>query len=103
MHSLHGTTEGDGGWLLRIRPSSRTGRLSAREHEIALHLAQGLGYREVAQCTGLAPATVRNHLRGIHAKLDIGNRAALVTAMRGRPARSNAAMLRSATPWAAGT
>lgn len=79
-HSLHGAEDG-GGWLLRIRPASRTDRLSAREREIARHFAGGLGYKAVAQRTGLAPTTVRNHLRNVYAKLEIGNRAALVAAM----------------------
>lgn len=81
-HSLHALPDGDGSWLLRIRATSRADRLSAREREIARHFAEGMGYKEVAQRTGLAPATVRNHLRNVYAKLGVDNRATLVAAMQ---------------------
>ena len=69
------------GWLLRIRPQQRADRLSAREREIAGHFADGQNYKAIAQRVGLAPATVRNHLRNIYAKLDIQHRVELIAAM----------------------
>lgn len=69
------------GWLLRIRRMNRIDQLSKREREIAHSFAGGANYKEIARLVGLAPATVRNHLRNIYAKLDIQNRVELIAAI----------------------
>jgi DNA-binding CsgD family transcriptional regulator len=53
------------------------GRLSARETEVAEHVAQGLSNAEVAQRLHLSVRTVENHLRSIYGKLEVRNRTAL--------------------------
>lgn len=74
----------DGGEVvfLRARKKSRVDELSARERDVAHQFALGKSYKEIARLVGIAPATVRHHLSGIYAKLDIHNKAQLVAAMR---------------------
>ena len=79
-HGLHALPEAPG-WLLRLHPASRIDRLSLREREIAGHFADGGNYKAIAQRVGLAPATVRNHLRNVYAKLEIQNRVELIDAL----------------------
>jgi DNA-binding CsgD family transcriptional regulator len=77
-HSLHGQPEPHGGYVLRIRTTSTLDRLTAREREIASLFARGQSYKAIAETLELAPATVRNHLQRLYAKLEIGTRAELV-------------------------
>jgi DNA-binding NarL/FixJ family response regulator len=58
-------------------PGTELGRLSARETEVAEHVAQGLSNAEVAQRLHLSVRTVENHLRSIYGKLEVRNRTAL--------------------------
>jgi DNA-binding CsgD family transcriptional regulator len=76
-HTLYGKEEATGGWLLRLRPQSAVDRLSAREREVAQLFANGSTYKAIAQKLSLAPATVRNHLQNVYAKLDVTERDAL--------------------------
>ncbi|MDP4028246.1 MAG: response regulator transcription factor [Gallionella sp.] len=66
-------------FLLKARPRMAVDGLSRRELEIARHFADGLTNKEIARETGLAPATVRNHLSSIYLKLGVDNKAELAT------------------------
>jgi len=50
--------------------------------EVALLVAQGCTYKQVALRLHRAPATVRNHLQSIHNKLAVNNIAGLIEALR---------------------
>lgn len=52
------------------RRAPQLGRLTDREGEVLLLLERGLQAKEVAAELGIAPATVKWHVRGIFAKLD---------------------------------
>ncbi|MFW7348358.1 MAG: response regulator transcription factor [Pigmentiphaga sp.] len=64
--------------VMELSPRSPQDALSRRELEVAKCFAGGASYKEVAQSLGLAPATVRHHLRVIYGKLEISDKAALV-------------------------
>ena len=55
--------------------------LSHREREVAVRYAAGASYKEVAQGLGLAPATVRHHLRAVYEKVGVTNKATLVKSL----------------------
>lgn len=65
--------------LTRHGPSDR---LSRQERACAQAYAQGASHKEVARQLGLAPATVRHHLREAYAKLGVQDKAALAQVMR---------------------
>jgi DNA-binding NarL/FixJ family response regulator len=56
--------------------------LTAREREILDLLAQGLGYRQIAQRLFVTDKTVRNHVGSIFAKLQVHDRAAAIVRAR---------------------
>jgi DNA-binding NarL/FixJ family response regulator len=65
------------------RASSDSTRLSDREHEVLLLLADGLGAKEIGEKLYLSESTAKSHIAKIYQKLGATNRAqALVTAMR---------------------
>lgn len=65
------------------RMSGESTRLSEREHEILLHLADGLGTQQIAQRLHISESTTKSHIARIYQKLGATNRAqAVVTAMR---------------------
>jgi DNA-binding CsgD family transcriptional regulator len=69
-------------------------RLARREAEVAGLYARGSTHRQIAQQLGVARVTVRNTLQKVYAKLQVGNKAELVQALRRQPpatAVSNAA------------
>jgi len=45
--------------------------LSKREQEVAAAFSDGLSYKEIARDLGLAPTTVRSHLRTVYSKLGV--------------------------------
>ncbi|WP_329129503.1 LuxR C-terminal-related transcriptional regulator [Streptomyces caniferus] len=63
-------------------PSSVRSRLTARELEVALAAASGLGNKEIAGHLSIAVRTVGNHLQRVYSKLEIAHRTALRTALR---------------------
>lgn len=52
--------------------------LSTREHEVLQLTAEGLSTRLVAARLGIGESTVKSHLKGVYAKLDVSDRAAAV-------------------------
>jgi DNA-binding NarL/FixJ family response regulator len=65
------------------RGASESTRLSDREHEVLLLLADGLGSGAIGQELYMSESTVKSHIGRIYQKLGANNRAqALVTAMR---------------------
>jgi DNA-binding NarL/FixJ family response regulator len=65
------------------RATSESTRLSDREHEVLLLLADGLGAAEIGKKLYLSESTAKSHIAKIYQKLGAANRAqALVTAMR---------------------
>ena len=64
--------------LMEISPRSPMDLLSPREREVATRFAAGASYKEVALGLGLAPATVRHHLRTVYGKLGVADKTALV-------------------------
>lgn len=53
--------------------------LTRRELQIALLIGDGKGDKEIAQLLGISGYTVREHIRRIFAKLNVGRRAAIVS------------------------
>jgi DNA-binding NarL/FixJ family response regulator len=65
------------------RGAAESTRLSDREHQVLMLLAEGLGAGAIAQKLYLSESTAKSHIARIYQKLGANNRAqALVTAMR---------------------
>lgn len=65
------------------RGAAESTRLTDREHEVLLLLADGLGAAQIGQRLYLSESTAKSHIAKIYQKLGATNRAqALVTAMR---------------------
>jgi DNA-binding NarL/FixJ family response regulator len=65
------------------RVAGETTRLSDREHEVLVLLADGLGAQQIAGQLYMSESTAKSHIARIYQKLGASNRAqALVTAMR---------------------
>lgn len=65
------------------RVGHTTARLSDREHDVLLLLAEGLGTAAIAERLFMSESTAKSHIAHIYQKLGAANRAqALVTAMR---------------------
>ncbi len=65
------------------RTTGASARLSDREHDVLVLLADGLSAAEIAPRLHLSESTVKSHVARIYQKLGAANRAqALVTAMR---------------------
>jgi DNA-binding NarL/FixJ family response regulator len=61
--------------LLELKPRSPLESLTSRERTGVEAFAAGESYKEVARNLGMAPATVRHHLRSAYAKLNVTNKA----------------------------
>lgn len=67
----------------RVGTTTTTARLSDREHDVLLLLADGLGTAVIAERLYMSESTAKSHIAHIYQKLGAANRAqALVTAMR---------------------
>ena len=74
------------GAVMRRSDTSST-RLSDREMEVLVLLADGLGTSAIASRLYMSESTVKSHIAQIYTKMGASNRAqALVTAMRAGPA-----------------
>lgn len=67
--------------LIQVRGKLPVDDLSDREIQVARMMAGGLTYKEVAQKLGLAPATVRNHMSSIFAKLRVNKQSEMAAAL----------------------
>lgn len=63
--------------------SACTSALTPRERELVTHLVQGLCNQELAEALGVSVNTVKQHLKGIYAKLGVRTRAELVAQLLG--------------------
>jgi LuxR family maltose regulon positive regulatory protein len=69
------------GWRARYQPGNKSQRdaeresLSARERNIVDLIAQGLSNKEIARSLGIAPETVKSHVKSIFLKLAVDKRA----------------------------
>lgn len=71
------------GAMVRRASGGESTRLSDREHEVLMLLADGLGASEIGKKLYLSESTAKSHIARIYQKLGASNRAqALVTAMR---------------------
>lgn len=52
-------------------------KLTQRELEVALQVAEAKCNKEIARALGMSPQTVKNHLHNIFTKLQIGDRLTL--------------------------
>lgn len=75
-----------GGLMRRVatlaNDKSVTAQLTAREAQIAEHIAHGLSNRAIAACLGIELCTVKNHVHNILEKLGVGRRADVVGYLR---------------------
>lgn len=55
---------------------------SHRERDILQHMVQGLSNKEIGRALGVAPETVKWHLKNVFGKLDVGSRAEAVLRLR---------------------
>jgi DNA-binding NarL/FixJ family response regulator len=80
IHSVHSGSSYLPQWIM-ARISERTSRLSLspRELEIMEMVSKGLTNKEIARVIQVSPFTVRNHVRHIIAKLEVGSRTEAVT------------------------
>jgi DNA-binding CsgD family transcriptional regulator len=76
-------TEPDAPLLMDRTAIAETFRLTRRESEIAALLADGLDRETIASRLGIAPGTVREHLRQVFAKARVRSQPALVALLRG--------------------
>lgn len=76
-----------------------TEALSSREDEVAAAYVDGQSYKEIARTLGIAPATVRTHLRTVYRKLGVTSRTELTQTLdvqagtRAGTARSDADLI----------
>ena len=69
--------------FLKARPGCLADLLTPREWTIARLIAKGQSHKEIAQALNRSPATVRNQIQSIYEKLQVGNIAMLIEALRG--------------------
>ncbi|MCW2929512.1 MAG: multi protein family [Actinomycetia bacterium] len=79
------------------QPAGPGGGLTAREHEIAGHVASGLSNREIAARLFISKRTVDAHVEHIFAKLGISSRVQLTVWLRDRQAASQLPVPRNAS------
>ena len=59
--------------------------LSARETDVAERFGGGRTYKEIARELGLAPNTVRHHIRSIYEKLGVSGKAGIAQLLNHPP------------------
>lgn len=75
----------EGLWLVTVRPLNASDLLTPRQLEIARAYAEGKPHKVIAVDLGLAPATVRNHMRTVYTVLRVGNKQQLAHAIQAAP------------------
>ena len=81
---------GGGAGAPATEPAGPGGGLTAREHEIAVHVASGLSNREIAARLFISKRTVDAHVEHIFGKLGISSRVQLTVWLHDRQARAQA-------------
>lgn len=71
--------------LLSARLCPAMARLSTREAEVAQRFGGGSTYKEIARDLGLAPNTVRHHIRSIYSKLGVNGKAGIAQLLHHPP------------------
>lgn len=66
---------------LQITPQPHAARLTGAEWNVARLAAHGMTYKEIARELGNSPATVRNQLHSVYAKLGVDNKTQLSTTL----------------------
>ncbi|MBV7536588.1 helix-turn-helix transcriptional regulator [Duganella sp. sic0402] len=66
---------------IMLEPVTHRALLTPAELSVAELAAAGASYKEVAADLGISPATVRNQLHKVYAKLQISNKTALIAAL----------------------
>ena len=74
-----GCSDAEAPVALRRYQNQAINRLSEREREVGVALAQGLTNREIAERLVVSPHTVRNHVSHILEKMDLSNRSQIAT------------------------
>lgn len=69
-------------FLIAGRQQNLLETLSPREHEVAQSFGEGKTYKEVARELGVAPNTVRHHIRSIYSKLGVKDKARIAQLLR---------------------
>lgn len=64
-------------FIVYLWPIGPLDRLTPREHEIVIAIAQGLSFKQAAKKIGVAPSTVANHLYRVYRKLGVYSRTEL--------------------------
>ena len=82
--SMHIARKVVGHFQLINKPSSEMERLSKREHEILVLLAQGFLYKEIADQLKISLSTVRSHLHTVYEKLHVQSRTQAVVKFLGQ-------------------
>ncbi|WP_375741364.1 LuxR C-terminal-related transcriptional regulator [Pseudomonas boanensis] len=72
-------------FLLAARSQSPLQQLSARENDVAQRFGEGKTYKEIARDLGLAPNTVRHHIRTIYSKLGVKDKASIAHLLHAPP------------------
>ena len=65
-------------WKQACEEVAADGQLTAREAEVLLMLAKGMSAQQIADALVISIHTVRAHVRNIHAKLEVSNRAQII-------------------------
>ena len=68
--------------FIKARPRCRADLLTSREKHIAMRIARGESYKEIAQALDRAPATIRNQIQTLYDKLQVNSIAALIEMLR---------------------
>jgi len=71
-------------YLVQVREKLAVDRLTPRETCVAEFFGEGKSHKQIAKVLGVAPSTVKNHLAAIYQKLNIHNKAQLVTLLQER-------------------
>ncbi|MDH1629652.1 helix-turn-helix transcriptional regulator [Pseudomonas mosselii] len=72
-------------FLLAARPRSALAQLSAREADVAERFGGGGTYKQIARELGVAPNTVRHHIRSIYSKLGVNSKAGITQLLHHPP------------------
>lgn len=76
-------------FIVYLWPTGPLDRLTPREHEIVVAIAQGLSFKQAAKKIGVAPSTVANHLYRVYRKLGVYSRTELAALVHPKNAEAS--------------